>query len=120
VKDTLELMALQWTMNRFATDLLPPASRLLITHDEVLVVDACKVKVQYASIDCRFPHQTGVTERSIRCHDRRAANCVRHDVVIAHQSNGIRNRFMIDRDGQHPIVVIYKRDIGGFGVCRIR
>src|SRR6185369_16554827 len=41
VKDTLQLMALQWSMNRFAADLLPPASRLFIAHDEVLVVDAC-------------------------------------------------------------------------------
>src|SRR6185369_8551015 len=91
VKDTLELMSLEWTMDRFATDLLPPASRLLITHDEVLVVDSCEMKVQHAPVDCRFPHQTGVTERSISRHDRRAANRVLHDVVIAHQANRISN-----------------------------
>jgi hypothetical protein len=52
VKDTFELPALQWTMNRFAADLLPPASRLLIAHDEVLVVDASEVKVQHAPVNC--------------------------------------------------------------------
>ena len=84
MKDTLELMALQWTMNRFATNLLPPAAGFFITHDEVLVVDACKVEVQHAPIDCRFPHQTGVTERSISGHDRRAADRVPHEVMIGH------------------------------------
>jgi len=85
-------------MDRFAADLLPPAARLLIAHDEVLVVDAGEVKVQHPPVDCRFPHQTGVTERSISRHDRRAANRVLHDVVIAHQSNRIRNRFIPERD----------------------
>lgn len=98
MKDALELPSLQWAMNRFAADLLPPASRLFITHDEVLVVDACKVKVQHAPIDCRFPHQTGVTERSIRRDDRRAANRVLHDVVIAHHSDRVSNRLIADRD----------------------
>src|SRR6185437_5127149 len=98
VKDTLELPALQWTMDGFAADLLPPASRLFITHDEVLVVDTGEVKVQHPPVDCRFPHQTGVTERSISRHDRRAANRVLHDVVIAHQPDRIRNRLIADRD----------------------
>ena len=97
VKDALELMALQWTMNRFATHLLPPASRLFIAHDEVLVVDAREMKVQHTPVDCRFPHQTGVTERSISRHDRRVANRVLHDVVIAHQPDWIRHRFIPDR-----------------------
>ena len=50
VKDTLELMALQWSMDSLATDLLPPTSCLFITHDEVLVVDACKAKRQFATV----------------------------------------------------------------------
>jgi hypothetical protein len=40
--------------------------------------------VQHSPIDCRFPHQTGVTECSIRSHDRRAANRVPHEVMIGH------------------------------------
>jgi hypothetical protein len=47
------------------------------------------VKVQYASVYSCFPHQTGVTERSIGGHDRRAADSVSDEVVIAHQSNRI-------------------------------
>jgi hypothetical protein len=42
------------------------------------------VEVQHSSIDCRFPHQTGVTERSISRHDRRTADRVLHDVMIGH------------------------------------
>ena len=97
MEDSFELATFQWTMKRLPADLLPPASRLFISHDEVLVVDACEMKVQHAPVDCRFPHQTGVTERSIRRHDRRAANRVLHDVVIAHQSNRIGHGFIPDR-----------------------
>jgi hypothetical protein len=82
-------MAFQWTVNGFATDLLPPRSSFFIAHDEVLVIDACKVKVQHPPIDYRFPHQTGVTERSISGHDRRVANRVLNDVVITHQPHWI-------------------------------
>lgn len=99
-------------MNRFATDLLPPASRFFIAHDEVLVVDACEVKVQHAPVDCRFPHQTGVTERSIRGHDRRSANRVSHEVVIGHDPDRIRGRFFTDRYRHHSIVIVDKRHLG--------
>jgi len=45
-------MSLQWTMYGFPGDLLPPASSLLIAHDEVLVVDAREMKVKDAPVDC--------------------------------------------------------------------
>jgi hypothetical protein len=47
------------------------------------------VKVQYPSVYSCLPHQTGVTERSIRGHDRRTADSVSYEVVIAHQSDRI-------------------------------
>src|SRR5262249_40516854 len=84
VEDLLELVSFQWTMKRFAADLLPPRSGLFITHDEVLIIDTCKVKVQHPSTYCRLPHQTGVTERSISGHDRRAADSVSYEMVITH------------------------------------
>jgi hypothetical protein len=89
MKNLLELVSFQRTLNGLAADLLPPRSRLFITHDEVLVVDTGKVKVQYPSIDCCLPHQTGVTERSISGHYRRAANRVSDKVVIAHEPDRI-------------------------------
>ena len=52
MKYTLELMALEWAMNRFTTNLLPPATCFFIAHDEVLIVDAGKVKVKNAPVDC--------------------------------------------------------------------
>ena len=51
MKHTLELMALEWAMNRFAANLLPPCSRFFITYDEVLIVNACKVEVKNATVD---------------------------------------------------------------------
>src|SRR5215213_10789888 len=100
-------MSLQWTINRFATDLLPPAPSLLIAHDEVLIVNAREVEVQHAPIDCRFPHQTGVTERSISRDDGRAADRVLYDVVITHEPDRISNKLVTNRDRHHPIVIVY-------------
>src|SRR6185369_9945972 len=105
-------------MNRFAADLLPPRSSLFVAHDEVLVVDACEVKVQHPTIDCRFPHQTGVTERSISRHDCRATDRVLHDVVISHQPYWISNRFVADRYRQHTIVIFNELYVTGFRVSR--
>lgn len=84
MKNLLELLTLQWTMYRFAADLLPPRSSFFIAHDEVLVVDTRKVKVQYPPVYSCLPHQTGVTERSISGHERRAADSVSHEMVITH------------------------------------
>ena len=48
-----------------AGDLLPPGPGLLFVHDEVLVVDAGETETKRAPADPRFPHQTGVAQRSI-------------------------------------------------------
>jgi hypothetical protein len=42
------------------------------------------MKMQYPSVNCCLPHQTGVTERSIGCADWRPAHGVGNDVVIGH------------------------------------
>jgi hypothetical protein len=47
------------------------------------------VEVQDPPVDCCLPHQTGVTERSISGHDRRAADSVSYEMVIAHQPDRI-------------------------------
>jgi hypothetical protein len=47
------------------------------------------MKVQHPPVDCCLPHQTGVTERSISGHDRRAANRVSNQMMIAHQPDRI-------------------------------
>ena len=84
MEDTLEAMAFQGAEDCFSRYLLPPGAGLFITHDEVLIVDAREMKMKYASVYSCFPHQTGVTERSISGHDRHTANRVHHDVVITH------------------------------------
>ena len=89
MKERMQFLTLEWTLDRFASDLLPPRTSLFIAHDEVLVIDTCKVKVQYPSVYGCLPHQTGVTERSIRGHDRRAADRVSYEVVITHQPDRI-------------------------------
>src|SRR5205807_4875419 len=83
-KNRLEALALKWTKDRFAGHLLPPRASLFISHDEILVVDTGEMKMQYASVNCRLPHQTGVTERSISCTDWRAPDGVLDHVMIGH------------------------------------
>ena len=74
----------EWAKYGFAGYLLPPRAGLFITHDEVLIVDSGEMKVKHSPIDCSFPHQTGVTERSICRHDRSAADRVLDHVMIGH------------------------------------
>ena len=120
MEDALELASFQWAMNRFPTDLLPPGSSLFITHDEVLIVNAREVKVQHSSIHCRFPHQTGVTERSIGGHDRRPANRVLHHVMIAHEPDRIGYGLFADDDSQYSIIIVDEVRLSRFNVRRIR
>ena len=87
--DGLQPLALQRTLNRFASHLLPPRSGFLVAHDEILIVDACKMKVKLPSVYCRFPHQTGVTERSISGNYWRAPNHVLNQMMVGHLSNRI-------------------------------
>src|SRR5690349_18437662 len=103
MKERMQLLTLKWTLNRFAGDLLPPRTSLFIAHDEVLVVDACEMKVQHLSVHCCLPHQTGVTERSISSDDRCAPNDVLHHVMIGHEPHGISNCFAIVLNSEHHV-----------------
>jgi hypothetical protein len=47
------------------------------------------VKVELLSVYRRFPHQTGVTERSISYHDGLATDDVLNHMVIGHLTNRI-------------------------------
>ena len=120
MEDTLEAAAFQRAEDSFSRYLLPPGAGLFITHDEVLVVDTRKMKVKYSAVDCRFPHQTGVTERSIGGHDRSATHRVLDQMVISHQPNWIGNGLSLVFDSQqhvgitHKICIAYFR-IGGVG-----
>ena len=120
MENPFELTAFQWTMNGLPADLLPPRSSFLITHDEVLVVNTCQVKVQYPPIDRRLPHQTGVTERSISGHDRRGADSVRHQVMVGHDPDWICDRLVSNGHSQNSIVIFDKRRIIRLHVSRIR
>src|SRR5205085_10127413 len=80
VVEHLQALPLQGPEDALAGNLLPPGARLLVAHDEVLVVDAREVKVQHAPVNGRLPHQTGVTERSIGGGYRDAPYRVRDDV----------------------------------------
>jgi hypothetical protein len=61
----LELLTFKRIGDRGTSHLLPIAPRLLIAHQEVLVVDARQVKVEFASVHAAGPDQTRMTECSI-------------------------------------------------------
>ena len=78
------MLAFKRAEDCFSGDLLPPRAGLFIFHDEILVINAGEMKMQYASVNCCFPHQTGVTERSISGTDWGTAHRVSHDMMIGH------------------------------------
>jgi len=96
MKNTLEALSFQWTLNRFAGYLLPPRASFAVAHDEVLVVNARELKMKLPSAYCRFPHQTGVTERSIGGDDRGAADNVLDQMMVSHESHRIGDGFAVD------------------------
>src|SRR5215510_2092827 len=63
------------------------------------------MKMQQASVNCRFPHQTGVTKRSISSTERRAADGVLHDMVIGHQAHRIGNGFVLNLNREHHVCI---------------
>src|SRR5207302_1756895 len=81
-RDQDQIAALERTRDGSATDLLPIGSGFLVAHEEVLIVDSCKVKGQPQAVHVAPPHQTGVTERSIGRRDGHAAYNVVYDMVI--------------------------------------
>ena len=84
MENRAKALALQRSLDRFAGDLLPPRTCLLVAHDKVLIVNTCQMEVKLLSVYCRFPHQTGVTECSISGDDRSASNNVLDQVMISH------------------------------------
>ena len=84
MENRLEATTLQRAEDRFSRDLLPPGASLFITHDEVLIVDAREMKMEHSPVYSCFPHQTGVTERSISGHDRSATHPVLDHMVVGH------------------------------------
>src|SRR2546425_3040662 len=105
MEDTLKVVAFQRAEDSFSRYLLPPGAGLFITHDEVLIVDAREMKVEHAPVYSCFPHQTGVTERSISGHDRSATHRVLDQMVICHQANWISNRFSLIFNSQQHVGV---------------
>ena len=120
MKNGFQALALERTLNRFASDLLPPGTRLHVAHDEVLVIDSCELEVQLPSAYCCFPHQTGVTERSIGGDDRSASDNVLDQMMVGHQAHRIRGRFAIDLNRQNDVIFSHERRVIYFGVGRIR
>src|SRR6185295_10581993 len=106
-------LAFEWSLDRFAGDLLPPRSGFFIAHDEVLIVDARQMEMKLPSVYRRLPHQTGVTECSISRHNRRPSHSVLNEMVISHLSNRISGGLAVAVDGHHDVGVA---DKGGF-VC---
>ena len=119
MEDGLEAVAFQGTEDRFSGDLLPPGTGLFIAHDEILIVDAGEMKVEHPSVYRCFPHQTGVTERSISGHDGCAADPIMDQMVISHQTNWISHGLSQVLDRQHHVGITYKICLAYFGVRRV-
>ncbi len=118
MKNTLELVAFQGAEDCLPRNLLPPRAGLFITHDEVLIIYARQVKVEDAAVYSCFPHQTGVTERSISGHQGRATDGVLHHMVVSHQPDWISNRLSLILDRYHHIGIANKSSFTCLNVLR--
>ena len=96
MKNRLEALSFQRTLDRFPGYLLPPRTSFEVAHDEILVVNARELKMKLPSTYCRLPHQTGVTERSIGGDDWGAADNVLDQMVVGHESHRICDGFAVD------------------------
>ena len=101
VEHELQALAFQGALDGLARHLLPPGARLLVLHEEVLVVDPRQMEPQPAPVDLRSPHQTGVTERSVGGGDREAADLVHDDMVVGELEQGIGHGLAVVLDAQH-------------------
>jgi len=119
MENPLETPAFQWAKDRLSRYLLPPGAGLFITHDEVLIVDTREMKIEHASVYSCFPHQTGVTERSISRHDRSATHRVLDQMVVSHQANWISNALSLVLDRQQHIGITHKTCFAYFCIGRV-
>src|SRR4051794_23877130 len=83
----------------FARYLLPPRARLFVAHYEVLIVDAREMKTERSPVNCSFPHQTGVAERSVSGDYGCAADLVLYYVMVRYLSNRISGGLAVDLNG---------------------
>ena len=108
MKNGLEMMTLQGTEDRFSRNLLPPGAGLFIAHDEVLIVNAREMKMEHLPVYSCFPHQTGVTERSISGNDGSATHRVLDEMMVSHQANWVGNGLSLVFDRQQHIGINHK------------
>lgn len=120
MEDALEAVTLQGAQDRFPRYLLPPGAGLFITHNEVLIVDPSEMKMKHASVYSCFPHQTGVTQRSISGHDRSATHRVLYQMVVSHQANRIGNRLSLVFNRQQHVGITHKSGVVCFRIGRVR
>ena len=75
-------------------------------YQEILVVDACQIKMQHPAVHSSRPHQTGVTERSIRDRDGHACNDIVKDMVVGHLADGVGAGIGAETDGQNHLALV--------------
>ena len=78
--------------------LLPPRTCFTVAHQEILVVDARQVEMEFPSLRCSLPHQTGVTKCSISDDDGFTVHRVVENVVISHLEDGVGAGLRADPD----------------------
>src|SRR6266542_553163 len=116
MKNRTEPLAFERALNCFTSYLLPPRACFFIVHDEVLVVNALQIEMKGTAVNCRLPHQTGVTERSIGGYDRGSTDDILHHVVIGHKANRIGCRFPVAFNRQQYVSISHKCGIARLGV----
>ena len=95
MKDLIQATTFHRSQNCLTGNLLPPRASLVITHNEVLIINARKVKCQFLIVYLRLPHQTGVAERSVSGDDWQPSDNVIDNVMIRQLANRVCHGFAI-------------------------
>ena len=69
-----------------------------------MIVDPEQFEMQLTAFNRCFPHQTGVTERSIRGNNRLAPDLVVNKVMVSKKPDRVSDRFTGMRHSQYHIV----------------
>ena len=99
--------ALQWPGHRFARHLPPPTFGRGILKHGIEMIHAHEPELFRLAFHFRGKNPPGAANGAVRHHDRLAAHCVEHLVVIAQELNRIRFRLAAQLDAQHELIRIH-------------
>jgi hypothetical protein len=80
----------------FTRDLLPPGSRFVISHDEILVIYSGKMKCKFLPVHDGLPHNARVAKRSVSSRYRHPSDDILDNMMIPHLPDRKSDRIAVN------------------------